>query len=78
MGSVLQGNANEVVPQVMVMRVVTDAHQIMSSQELCERNGLLLWRLIPKFRVLAAKLLCNTVKMTGHLAFLAAIAVSDS
>ena len=74
MGSVLQGDADEIVLQIMVLRIATDARQIMLSQEFCDSDSFLLLRLIHKIRVLAADLLCNTVKTTGHLGFLATIA----
>lgn len=67
MRSILQGNADEVVLEVIVMRIATDARQIMLSQESCERDGFLLWRLIHKVWDFAAALLRNTVKMSGHL-----------
>lgn len=67
MGPVLQGNANEVVLEIMVMRVATDARQIMLSEEFCERDGFLSWRLIHKIWGFAADLLCDTIKTSGNL-----------
>lgn len=61
MGSVLQGNANEVVVQIMIMRIATDARQIMLSQEFSECNGFFLWRLVHELRIFVADLLCNTI-----------------
>lgn len=71
MGSIFQGNAHEVVLQIMVMNAITDAHQIVLSQKSCEPDSFLSRRLIDKLCISATELLCEIVKTSGHLWLLA-------